>query len=55
MSIAIVSLLVIGVFALVVIPIMVRVVGEAGKRNEDRPGGEGDENDDRRSSSAGRR
>ena len=49
MGLAIVGLLVLAVIALVAIPILLRVFGEATRRNEDRPGGEeGDgENDSR--------
>ena len=49
LGLAIVSLLVLAVIALVAIPILLRVFGEATRRNEDRPGGEeGDgENDGR--------
>ena len=41
MGIAIVALLVLGIMALVIVPIMIRVLGEAGRRNENRPEGEG--------------
>ncbi len=57
MSIAIVSLLLLGVIALVAIPILARVLGEATRRNPDRPGGEGDDETgerDRRNSGPGR-
>ena len=43
MSIAIVSLLVLVIVAIVAIPILIRVVGEAARRNPNRPEGEGDE------------
>lgn len=43
MSFAIVSLLLLVVVAIVVIPILIRVFGEAAGRNENRPGDEGDE------------
>ena len=41
MGIAIVALIVLAIFALVAIPILVRVLGEATRRNPDRPEGEG--------------
>jgi hypothetical protein len=43
LSFAIVSLLLLVVVAIVVIPILMRVFGEAAGRNENRPGDEGDE------------
>ena len=43
MSIAIVSLLVLVVVVLIAVPILIRVVGEAARRNPNRPEGEGDE------------
>ena len=43
MSIAIVSLLVLVIVALVAIPILARVLGQATRRNPDRPGGEGND------------
>ena len=43
MSIAIVSLLVLVIVALVAVPILIRVVGEAARRNPNRPEGDGDE------------
>ena len=41
MGIAIVALLFLGIMALVAVPIMIRVLGEATRRNENRPEGEG--------------
>ena len=41
MSFAIASLIVLAVIALVAIPILIRVFGEAAGRNPNRPGGEG--------------
>jgi hypothetical protein len=41
LSIAIVSLIILAIVALVVIPIFARVLGEATRRNPDRPEGEG--------------
>lgn len=41
MSIAIVSLIILVVVAIIAIPILVRVFGEAAGRNPNRPGGEG--------------
>ncbi len=44
LGLAVVSLLVLAVIALVAIPILLRVFGGATRRNENRPGGEeGDE------------
>ena len=43
MSIAIVSLLVLVVVVIVAVPILIRVLGEATRRNPNRPEGEGDE------------
>ena len=43
MSIAIVSLLVLVIVAIIAIPILIRVFGEAARRNPNRPDGEGDE------------
>ena len=43
MSIAIVSLLVLVIVVIVAVPILIRVIGEAGRRNPNRPEGEGDE------------
>ena len=41
MSFAIASLIILAVIALIAIPILVRVFGEAARRNPNRPGGEG--------------
>ena len=41
MGIAVVSLLILLVIAIVAIPILIRVLGEAANRNANRPGGEG--------------
>ena len=56
MSFAIVSLLLLVVIAIIAIPVLIRVFGEAARRNPNRPGGEGsDEIGERdRSSGAGR-
>jgi hypothetical protein len=43
LSIAIAALLVLVIVAIVAIPILIRVVGEAARRNPNRPEGEGDE------------
>jgi hypothetical protein len=49
LGLAVVGLLVLTVIALVAIPILLRVFGEATRRNENRPGGEeGDEENDSR-------
>jgi hypothetical protein len=42
-SIAIVSLLVLVIVAIIAIPILIRIFGEAARRNPNRPDGEGDE------------
>lgn len=44
LGLAVVGLLILVVVAVVAIPILIRVFGEAVGRNENRPGGEGDEN-----------
>ena len=52
LGLAIISLLVLVVIAVIAIPIFARVLGEATRRNPNRPEGEGDETgerDDRRS------
>ncbi|MDQ3862063.1 MAG: hypothetical protein M3317_00905 [Actinomycetota bacterium] len=43
MGLAVVSLLILVVIAIIAIPILIRVFGEAGRRNPNRPEGEGDE------------
>lgn len=45
------SLLILAVIAIIAIPILARVLGEATRRNPNRPEGEGDETDDSRSGS----
>lgn len=51
MGIGVISLIILVVIALIVIPILIRVFGEAAGRNPNRPGGEGsDEEDQRRGS-----
>ena len=48
MGIAVVALIILVVVALIAIPILVRVFGEAARRNPNRPDGEGsDEPEDR--------
>lgn len=47
MSIAIVSLILLVVVAVIAIPIFISVFGEATRRNPNRPEGEGDENERR--------
>ena len=44
MSFAIVSLIILVIIAIIVIPILIRVFGEAAGRNPNRPGGEGRDN-----------
>ncbi len=41
MSFAIVSLIILVVILLIAIPILIRIFGEAARRNPNRPGGEG--------------
>ena len=41
MGIAVISLIILVVIALIAIPILMRVFGEAARRNPNRPGGEG--------------
>ena len=41
MSFAIASLIILAVIALIAIPILIRVFGEAARRNPNQPGGEG--------------
>jgi hypothetical protein len=41
MGIAVISLIILVVIALIAIPIFIRVFGEAASRNPNRPGGEG--------------
>ncbi len=43
LGIAVVALIVLVIVALVAIPVLARVLGEATRRNPDRPDGEGDE------------
>lgn len=43
MGLAVVSLLILVVIAIIAIPILIRVLGEASSRNPNRPEGEGDE------------
>ncbi len=53
MGLAIISLLVLVVVAIIAIPILARVFGEAARRNPNRPEGEGDENEGDRSRPSG--
>ena len=46
-SFAIVSLILLVVIAIIAIPILIRVFGEAAGRNPNRPGGEGSDEEDR--------
>lgn len=50
MSFAIVSLILLVVIAIIAIPILIRVFGEAAGRNPNRPGGEGREEPEERDS-----
>ncbi len=47
MSFAIVSLIILVVIALIAIPILIRIFGEAAGRNPNRPGGEGSDEENR--------
>lgn len=47
MGLGVVSLLILVVIAIVAIPILMRVLGEATRRNPNRPEGEGDETERR--------
>jgi hypothetical protein len=47
LGLAIISLLVLVVIAIIAIPILARVLGEATRRNPNRPEGEGDETAER--------
>ena len=53
MSIAIVSLLLLVVVAILAIPILIRVFGEAARRNPNRSGGEGDDEVEERDRTSG--
>jgi hypothetical protein len=53
LSIAIVSLIVLVIVAIIAVPILMRVFGEAAGRNENRPGGEGGEHIGERDRSSG--
>lgn len=53
LSIAIVSLLLLVVVAIVGIPILIRVFGEAARRNPNRPGGPGDDETGERDRTSG--
>ena len=46
MGIAVISLIVLVVVAIIAIPILIRVFGEAASRNPNRPGGEWSEEED---------
>ncbi len=41
MGIAVISLIILVIIALIAIPILIRIFGEAARRNPNRPGGEG--------------
>jgi len=43
LGLAVISLLILVVIAVIAIPILIRVLGEAASRNPNRPEGEGDE------------
>lgn len=53
MAVGIIPLLVLVLVVIIAIPILIRVVGEATKRNPNRPGGEGDENTGERERNSG--
>ena len=54
MGIAVISLIILVVVALIAIPILIRVFGEAARRNPNRPEGEGSDEIGDRSSGPGR-
>ncbi len=53
MGLAVVALIILVVIALVAIPILMRVFGEAARRNPNRPGGEGSDELGERDRSSG--
>ena len=53
MGIAVISLIVLVVIALIAIPILMRVFGEAASRNPNRPEGEGEDKADERDPASG--
>jgi len=53
LGLAVISLLVLLVIAIIAIPIFARVLGEATRRNPNRPEGEGDETGERDDRSSG--
>jgi len=52
-SFAIVSLIILVVIAIIAIPILIRVFGEAASRNPNRPEGEGNDRSDERDPASG--
>ena len=53
MGIAVIALIILVVIALIAIPILIRVFGEAARRNPNRPGGEGSDEIGERDRSSG--
>ena len=54
MGIAVISLIILVVIAIIAIPILIRIFGEAARRNPNRPGGEGSDETAERDRSSGR-
>jgi flagellar basal body-associated protein FliL len=52
-GIAVISLIILVVVAIIAIPILIRVFGEAARRNPNRPGGEGNDEGGERDRSSG--
>jgi hypothetical protein len=53
-GIAVISLIILVVIAIIAIPILIRIFGEAARRNPNRPGGEGSDETAERDRSSGR-
>ena len=53
MGIAVISLIILVVIAIIAIPILIRIFGEAARRNPNRPGGEGNDETGERDRSPG--
>ena len=54
MGIAVISLIILVVIAIIAIPILIRIFGEAARRNPNRPGGEGNDETGERDRRSGR-
>ena len=53
MGIAVIALIILVVIAIIAIPILIRVFGEAARRNPNRSGGEGDDEVEERDRTSG--